>query len=87
MKIFIAVICYIVAVFSILHNWLLVAFITMVVCSVQYGALVFIPAAIIIDGYFGNYYHVPFLSFAAIAWFVVIEYVRPRILALSEPEV
>lgn len=78
---------YTVAVFAFLHNWLLIAFMATVVCSMQYGALAFIPAAIIIDGYFGNYYHIPYLSIAAVAWFVIIEYVRPRLSALNEPEV
>lgn len=84
MKVFFAVMLYVLALFSFLQGWLLTAIAATVLYSVQYGALVFIPAAILIDGYFGNFQQIPYLSIVSILWFVSIEYVRPRIAALSE---
>jgi hypothetical protein len=84
MKIFFAVMLYALALFSFLQGWLLTAIVATVLYSIQYGALVFIPAAILMDGYFGNFQQIPHLSIVSILWFVSIEYVRPRIAALSE---
>jgi hypothetical protein len=80
MKVFLAIILYFTVIFSFLQNWLLLLFVSLVVFSIRFGAVALIPAAILIDGYFGNYYEYPYLSFVTILWFVLIEYLRPKII-------
>lgn len=80
MRIFAAVSLYSIIPILILQNWLLFAAIVVVIFSARYGALFLIPLAILIDGYFGNFYAVPYLSFLATLWYVLVEYLRPRVM-------
>ena len=80
MKLFTAIGLYSLIPILILQNWLLFAAIVVVIFSARYGAVLLIPLAILIDGYFGNFYTVPYLSFLATLWYVLVEYIRPRIM-------
>lgn len=66
--------------FSIMQNWLLFAGLCIIMFSIRYGAITLIPLAIVLDGYYGNYHTVPYLSFITVWWYAVVEYVRPKIL-------
>jgi len=74
---------YFFAIISFLQNWLLLAIFFTILFSLRFGAVALIPAAILIDGYFGNYYGLPLLSLGAIVWFMLVEYVRPKIIDLN----
>lgn len=65
-------------VISIMQNWLLLAFFLIFLFSARFGTVALIPLAVMVDGYFGNYYSVPFLSFSSVAWFILFELLRPR---------
>jgi hypothetical protein len=80
MKIFTAISLYSIIPVLILQNWLLLAAIAVVIFSARYGAVLLIPLAILIDGYFGNFYTIPYLSFLATVWYVLVEYLRPRVM-------
>ena len=80
MKTFIAICLYLMIPVLILQNWLLLAAIVVVFFSVRYGSVLLIPLAILIDGYFGNFYAVPYLSLLATVWYVFVEYLRPRVI-------
>ena len=67
------------AAIAILQNWLFLAFIFLVWFSLRHGAFLFIPLAIVIDGYFGNFYGLPLLSFISVWWYLVVFYFRPKL--------
>lgn len=78
MRIFLSTCLYIVIIFSFLQNWLWLTAVAVVLFSFKYGAVTFIPLAILIDGYFGHFYAIPYLSVCAVWWFMFVEYVRPK---------
>lgn len=65
-----------------MQGWVLVSLLLVTMFSVKYGAVLFIPVAIILDGYYGSFFAVPALSIGAIGWFLVIEYTRPKLAKL-----
>jgi apolipoprotein N-acyltransferase len=83
MKIITAIFLYVVIVFSLLQNWLFVAGIGVLIYSLRYSPVVLIPLAILIDGYFGNFYGMPYLSLFSVWWYMVSEYFRPKIVNLK----
>ncbi len=64
---------------AIMQGWLLAALILVVVFSLRLGAAPLIPLAILIDGYFGNFYSLPLLSFLSVWWYLLVLYFRPKI--------
>jgi hypothetical protein len=79
MKIFIASTLYIIILFSFLQNWWLLTGVSLLGFSFRYGAVTLIPLAILFDGYFGNFFTVPYASLAAVIWFVLVDYLRPKL--------
>lgn len=49
------------------------------VYSFWYNAITLIPLAILVDGYFGNFYTVPVLSMMVVVWYVIVEFLRPKL--------
>ena len=84
MKSFLAATLLVLILFSIIQNWLLAAALCVVVYSFRFGAVMLIPVAILIDGYFGNYEGVPYLSICSIMWYVLVEFVRPKLVDLTK---
>lgn len=83
MKIFLAIGLYVIVILSFLQNWFFVMLVGLLAFSFWFGAAALIPAAIIIDGYFGNFYEFPYLSVYSVGWFVLVEYVRPKVVQLE----
>lgn len=81
-KIFFPTIIYFSIAVSILQGWLWLAAGLIILFSLRYGAVALVPLAILIDGYFGNFYTMPYLSWATILWFVMVDIVRPKLLNL-----
>jgi hypothetical protein len=76
---YIGILLYITTVVAFLQGYLLAAFIALTLYSLRHGAGLVIPMAILLDGYFGNFYQLPYLSLLAVWWYLVIEYTRPRL--------
>ncbi|MBP6923954.1 MAG: hypothetical protein KBC62_01100 [Candidatus Pacebacteria bacterium] len=64
----------------VMQNHLIVGFLLVVVFTFRVGALLLIPLAVFIDGYFGAFYSVPMITMVAILWYVASEFVRPQLL-------
>jgi hypothetical protein len=69
---------YLIIFFSYIQNWLLLATVAAILFSIKYNATALIPVAILIDGYFGNFYTIPTLSILSVFWFSVVEFLRPK---------
>jgi hypothetical protein len=80
MQIFIAILLYVGIIIFFVQNWLLLAIFCTVTFSVRYGALALIPLAIVLDGYFGNFYGVPYLSLMSVVWYIITGYMQPKLI-------
>lgn len=87
MRTFLSTLLYVIIIFSFLQSWWFLFVLSLVVFSVRSGAIALIPIAILIDGYFGNYFGFPYLSFSAILWSMIVEFVRPKIIDLEQERV
>tara|TARA_B100001939_G_C16645810_1_gene489627 strand:+ start:185 stop:397 length:213 start_codon:yes stop_codon:yes gene_type:complete len=65
-----------------MQNWLFFAFVLVAFYSYRYGSGILIPVAILLDGYYGNYYHVPYLSLMAIVWYGFVSFACSKVLSL-----
>jgi hypothetical protein len=79
-----ALFIYLLIIISLIQNWLFVAAGLVVYFSINFNSVALIPLAMLVDGYFGSYYSIPYFSFAAVIWFVVVEYLRPRFVNFSQ---
>lgn len=84
MKILLPLILYFLIIISILQNWLWLAGGLVVWFSSKYGAISLILVAILIDGYYGNFYTVPYLSFYSVAWYIFVSFFRRKLLNKTE---
>jgi hypothetical protein len=64
----------------IVQNHLLLAFFLVLLFTFRRGAVLLIPLAFVIDGYFGAFATVPAITMSAIAWYMVSAIVRPQLL-------
>jgi hypothetical protein len=79
MHIFLSILLYISIVIAVLQNWVGVALFLVALFSFWYKAATLIPLAFLIDGYFGNFHTIPYISIISIFWYVIIEYAYPVI--------
>lgn len=86
MKFLAAVGFYFLIALSVLQNWLLVGFVLVMVFSYLYGASMLIPLAFLIDGYFGNFASWPYLSVFSVFWYLLVEYIRPKVARLNDSD-
>ncbi len=80
MKFFLNCVLFILIALMVMQNHLIVGFLLVVVFTFRVGALLLIPLAVFIDGYFGAFYSVPMITMVAILWYVASEFVRPQLL-------
>jgi hypothetical protein len=80
MKALTAILLYVGIIISFIQNWLLASVIMIGVFSYHFNAASLIPVAIILDGYFGNFYTVPYLSLIAVSWYIAIGYIQPKLI-------
>ncbi len=71
---------YIAVVMAVLQNLFIVAIPLIIWFTVRASALWLLLAAILIDGYFGGFYHIPYLSITICVWILVSELVKPQML-------
>lgn len=79
MKSIALVILYTALTIAFLQNWLWLAVLLLLVCSFRYSAVMVIGLAVVVDGYFGNFFTVPYLSLLSVWWYLVVEYLRPKV--------
>jgi len=84
MKLFTGALLYIAIIILFFQNILIPAAILGLWFSFRFGAGFLIPAAIMIDGYFGNFYTFPYLSLFSILWYILTVYLSPRVIDLNE---
>jgi hypothetical protein len=82
MKFILPIILYFAIAIAIMQNMFILAGIFICMFSLRYGALALILLAIMIDGYFGNFATVPWLSFTSLPWYLLAVYIRPKIVNL-----
>ncbi len=68
---------------SFLQGWYMVAALLVVIFSLRVSAVYLIPLAIILDGYYGNFYSLPLLSLGSVWWYLSIEFLKPRLKTLK----
>jgi len=62
-----------------IKNWPGLFFLTALWFALYVNSLVLIPLAVLLDGYFGNFYSVPILSIIFTLGALLIEISRPRL--------
>lgn len=67
----------------VIENQLIVAVLASVWFTYKVGAFWLIPLAFLLDGYFGAFHHIPFISLIACLWYVASEFARPRLFSYS----
>ncbi len=72
MRILKIVLVYLSIILLIMQNLLWPAGALAVFCSYKYGASPLIAIAILIDGYYGNFYTMPYLSLIAVVWYFFV---------------
>ena len=70
---------YLIIVFALMQNAIWLSIICVVLFTWRYGALAFIPLAVVLDGYYGAFYQVPLFSIGAVCFYVFSEIIRARI--------
>ena len=71
---------YILILLLVLQNHLVFGFLLVIVFTYRVGALWLLPLGFLIDGYFGAFANIPYMSITAIGWYVLSEFVRPKLL-------
>ena len=84
MKLAINIFLYIFIALMMLQNHLIFATVGIVLFTFRCGAVWLLPLAFAIDGYFGAFYAIPYITIAACAWYVVSEFIRPQLLLQYE---
>ena len=64
----------------VVQNHLVIAFALVLLFTFRQGALLLIPLAFFIDGYFGAFATIPTITLFTITWYAVSEFVRPQLL-------
>jgi hypothetical protein len=64
----------------VVQNHLLIAFLLVLIFTFRRGAILLIPLAFAIDGYFGAFAAIPTITLCTIAWYAISAIVRPQLL-------
>lgn len=78
MRMILAIVLYVIIIFSFVQNWLFLTAATILLFSLKFNSMMLIPLAMLFDGYFGNFFTIPILSIISILWFVLVELLRPK---------
>ncbi len=83
MRLFITLVLYFLIALMIIENQIAIAVLLAGWFTFRVGAVWLIPLAFLLDGYFGAFSDVPYISLIACAWYVISEYIRPRLIVQS----
>ena len=84
MQYLLASMLYLFCIIAVMQQWLWLAVATIVWFSWRYTPAAFVPAAVVLDGYYGSFYTVPLLSIGAVAWLLAVEYLRPKLVSIRK---
>ena len=84
MKLFIAFVLYFFIALTVTQNQLIVAALLALWFTVRVGAVWLLPLAFLLDGYFGAFAEIPYITLVACIWYVISEYIRPRLIVQSD---
>ncbi len=70
---------YILVALLVVQNQLLLAFFAALLFTYYRSAAWLIPLGFLIDGYFNAFFAAPTFSIVSIAWYVVSEFIKPRL--------
>lgn len=74
-----AILLYLIIIFSAMQSHVLLGVVAVVVFTLTYSGIALLPLAILLDGYYGSFFTVPWFSVAAIAWYLLSEIIRVRL--------
>jgi hypothetical protein len=83
MKIFLSILLYLLIIFALLQNQLIVVVVAVGLFTFTVGAAWLLPMAILLDGYFGAFSQIPVISLSFLLWYIASEYIKPRLLVQS----
>lgn len=83
MKLFLALVLYFFIALMVIENQLIVAVLLVLWFTFRVSAVWLLPLAFLLDGYFGAFAEIPYLSLVACIWYVISEYIRPRLIVQS----
>lgn len=84
MRFFITLVLYFAIALTVMENQLIIAGLLIGWFTFRVGAIWLIPLAFLLDGYFSAFSHIPYISLIACVWYVISEYVRPRLIVQSQ---
>ncbi|MCA9358850.1 hypothetical protein KC926_01440 [Candidatus Kaiserbacteria bacterium] len=82
MRYILAILIFITITLSIMQSWLFLALGLAIYSSFKYTATPLIFLAVLLDAYYGAFHTFPVLTGVSIFWFVLVEYISPRLMAL-----
>jgi hypothetical protein len=80
MRFFVNIILYLAIAFLLLQNQIVAAVVLVFIFTYRVGAVWLIPLAFCLDGYFGAFYDVPYITLVSLIWYGVSEFIRPRLI-------
>jgi hypothetical protein len=72
----IAISLYLTSLFLFMQGHIALGIVAVVLYTFKFGAATLLPLAVLLDGYFGAFHHVPVFSLAAIGWYIFSEHLR-----------
>jgi hypothetical protein len=67
----------------VIENQLIIAALLALWFTSRVGSVWLLPLAFLLDGYFGAFSDIPYISLTVCIWYVISEYIRPRLIAQS----
>lgn len=83
MKFFFTLVLYFLIALMVIENQLIIAAMLVAWFTFRVGAVWLLPLAFLLDGYFGAFTEIPYISIIACVWYVLSEYIRPRLIVQS----
>ena len=83
MKFFFTLVIYFSIALMVIENQLIIAALLAAWFTFRIGAVWLLPLAFLLDGYFGAFADIPYISLITCVWYVISEYIRPRLIVQS----
>jgi len=80
MRFFITLALYFFIALMVIENQLIVAALLVLWFTSRVGAVWLLPLAFLLDGYFGAFADIPYITITACVWYIISEYIRPRLI-------
>ncbi len=80
MRLFITLVLYFLIALMIIENQIVVTALLAGWFTFRASAVWLLPLAFLLDGYFGAFSDIPYISLIACVWYVISEYIRPQLI-------